>query len=130
MTLQDVIKRIYYQNQLGTNFAEPATFLPGDGDSERTVWAAFSKRQRVEADQLTEDHNEEFEVMVGRDRQHEKGGVDNLIEGDSFIRDRSRDPSQSQLTFTGEILEERQHYIRGVFKRHKRIAQSISRGRA
>jgi hypothetical protein len=127
VSFRSVAKRVYYANHLGSKFAEEATFRPGNGEPERRVWMSIAKRQRVEGQQQTEDHNEEFEIEFGRDPKHEKGGVDFLIEGAEVIRDRDNDPGQKVLRFTGEITEERPSHLRAIFTRHKRIAQGRGR---
>lgn len=128
MSLQDRIKEITYANQLGSHFAELVVFTPVDGSQPREITVSIRKRVSKQESDVTQTTQDEYEVLIGRDASDAtRGGVEVLQVNDRIKRSHARDPSDIPLIFTGELTEEHQHSMVGVFVRSKRVAQGKGR---
>lgn len=128
MTLQDRIKEITLANHLGSHFAELVVFTPVDGSQDREITVSIRKRTSKQENDVTQTTQDEYEVLIGRDSSDAtRGGVEVLQVNDRIKRSHARDPSDIPLIFTGELTEEHQHSMVGVFVRSKRVAQGKGR---
>ena len=81
--------------------AEVITFFPAAGGPSRTIMARvrYVKRETEHEELRYED--ERIVVTLGRDPEHEKGGVATPTMGDALVR--GGDDNPRRFAFTGEI---------------------------
>lgn len=113
-TFTDHRRDVWYDVQLaeGMPGVETVTFRKA-GQDDRTV---VVKRVEDQADreqmELEENRREVFRLRCGRDKAHEKGGIDEPVIGDLVIRE-----DGLQYGFTGEKADVTPHAWTLVFRR-------------
>jgi hypothetical protein len=91
--------------------------------TKKQLVASVTVRQtETETDQTLETPTL-IEVMFLRDEANAKGGVNQLQTGDLYWRDVTFDSDQRPFSWTGEILEQGEHYTRAVFQRFNLVSQ-------
>lgn len=107
---------LYALHLRGDYFAEVVTYIPRHG-GERQVYATITARNALELGVMVEEETEYFDVLLGRDESHAKGGVNKPEIGDRIVR--AGEHLADALGFAGEGVETHDGFHRLVFCRKR-----------
>lgn len=84
-------------------FGEPISFYPANNGAMRRLYAVIEQNQRaVTGDGTMIDHEqEEIEVLVSKDRNGSRGGIDKPLVGDTL----TREGDGERYAYSGEIRD-------------------------